>query len=88
MEVCLIEYQDRKQTVTTTTVEVKFSKECEKQMVTFCQPQPGYGSKLHHTVQHCKEVVQETCYNVPTLESKQVQVEITLPEPVQMCQNR
>jgi len=92
VEVCLIDFQDRKQSVTATTVEVKFAKACEKQMVTVCQPQPSYGSPntpySYHTVQHCKEVGQETCYNVPTLESKQIQVEITLPEPVQKCQTR
>lgn len=91
-EVCLIEFKDRKQSVTATTVEVKFAKACEKQMVTVCQPQPSYGSPnapySYHTVQHCKEVGQETCYNVPTLESKQIQVEVTLPEPVQRCQTR
>ena len=88
VEVCLIEYQDKKQLVTATTVEVKFTKACEKQMVTVCQPQPSYGSPTYHTVQHCKEVGQETCYNVPTLESKQIQVEIILPEPVQKCETR
>ena len=91
-EVCLIEFKDRKQSVTATTVEVKFAKACEKQMVTVRQPQPSYGSPnapySYHTVQHCKEVGQETCYNVPTLESKQIQVEVTLPEPVQRCQTR
>ena len=35
----------------------------------------------------CK-VGQETCFNVPTLEPNTVQVEITLPEPVQRCQRR
>jgi len=94
VEVCLVEYEDKKQEVTATTVEVKFAKACEKQMVTVCQPQPqpSYGSPpspySYHTVQHCKEVGQETCYNIPRLESKEIQVEITLPEPVQKCQTR
>ena len=88
MEVCLVEYEDKKQTVTATSVGVKFAKACEKQMVTVCQPQPSYGAASYHTVQHCKEVGQETCYNVPTLESEEIQVEIILPEPVQKCQTR
>merc|ERR1711874_106952 len=33
-------------------------------------------------------VGQETCYNVPTLQPEQIQVEIVLPEPVQKCQTR
>ena len=37
------------------STQVKFSKECDKQMVTVCQPQPSYGPS-YHTVQHCKEV--------------------------------
>ena len=87
MEVCLVEYKDKKQEVTATTIEVKFGKECEKQMVTMCQPQPS-SPYSRHTVQHCQEVGQETCYNIPRLESKEIQVEITLPEPVQKCQTR
>ena len=90
----MVEYEDKKQDVTATTVEVKFAKACEKQMVTVCQPQPqpSYGSPPSpyscHTVKHCKEVGQETCYNIPKLESKEIPVEITLPEPVQKCQTR
>ena len=88
VEVCLVDYQDRKQTVTATSVGVKFEKACEKQMVTVCQPQPSYGAGSYHSVQHCKEVGQETCYNVPTLQPEQIQVEIVLPEPVEKCQTR
>ena len=35
---------------------MKFEKQCEKQMVTVCQPQPSYGPS-YHSVQHCKEVL-------------------------------
>jgi len=86
-EICLIEYIEEKQAVAATTVEVKFEKQCEKQMVTVCQPQPSYGPS-YHSVQHCKEVGQETCYNLPSLEPRPVQVEISLPQPKQRCENR
>ena len=85
---CLVEYEPRVNQVTAVTTEVKFAKECDKQMVTVCQPQSAYSAGSYHTVQHCKEVGQETCYNVPSLQPKQVTVEITLPEPVQRCQTR
>ena len=42
-------------TLTVNSPQVKFVKQCEKQMVTVCQPQPSYGPS-YHTVQHCKEV--------------------------------
>ncbi len=38
------------------STQVKFSKECDKQMVTVCQPQPAYSAGAYTTVQHCKEV--------------------------------
>ena len=87
VRVCLVGYQDKKDLVEATTVEVKFSKACSKQMVTVCQPQPSHQYN-QHTVQHCKEVAQETCYNVPNLEQKKINVEITLPEPVEKCETR
>ena len=34
------------------------------------------------------QVGQETCYNVPRLEPRTVNVDITLPEPVEKCQTR
>lgn len=99
VRVCLVEYKDKVQAVTATTVQVKFERACEKQMVTVCEPQPSYGppqpaygagypDHSYHSVQHCKEVGQETCYNIPILETQEIQVEITLPEPVEKCENR
>ena len=38
------------------STQVKFTKECDKQMVTVCQPQPAYSAGAYTTVQHCKEV--------------------------------
>merc|ERR1719244_555030 len=65
-EVCSYTYQPKTEATTAKTVEVSFNKECDTQMVTVCQPTPGYG---YHSYGHnyCKEVAQETCYNVPVL---------------------
>merc|ERR1712071_173257 len=63
-EVCTHGYQQKTEATTAKTVEVTFVKECDTQMVTVCQPTPGYG---YHSYGHnyCKEVSQETCVNKP-----------------------
>ena len=67
-------------------------KECKTQMVTVCQPaQYGYG---HAYGEHaygenlCKEVGQETCYNVPVVTIVEPPVDVTFPEPVKACVNK
>merc|ERR1712158_45156 len=71
-QVCTYSYKPRTETTTAKTAEVSFEKQCKTQMVTVCQPaQYGYG---HAYGEHaygenlCKEVAQETCYNVPVVE--------------------
>merc|ERR1712025_640030 len=63
-EICVYSYIQKVVDTTAKTVEVPFKKQCDTQMVTVCQPTPGYG---YHSYGHnyCKEVAQETCYNVP-----------------------
>merc|ERR1711874_172090 len=65
-EICTYSYQQKTEATTAKTVEVPYKKECDTQMVTVCQPTPGYG---YHSYGHnyCKEVAQETCYNVPVV---------------------
>merc|ERR1712106_1077530 len=41
-EVCTYSYQQKTEAPTAKTVEVTFVKECDTQMVTVCQPTPGY----------------------------------------------
>merc|ERR1712025_264644 len=74
-EVCTYSYQPKTEATTAKTVEVSFKKECDTQMVTVCQPTPGYG---YHSYGHnyCKEVAQETCYNVPVLTVVEPAVEV------------
>merc|ERR1712106_1288450 len=60
-EICVYSYQQKVVDTTAKTVEVPYEKQCNTQMVTVCQPTPGYG---YHSYGHnyCKEVSQETCY--------------------------
>ena len=44
MNVCTITYSPAPVQAEATLVEVTFKKECNKQMVTVCQPQSGYQS--------------------------------------------
>ena len=64
VEICLVEYQPAVKQAEAITVEVKFSKVCDKQMVTVCQPQPAYSAGTYHTVQHCKEVTRNHRQNL------------------------
>merc|ERR1711862_770635 len=55
-----------------------------------CQPQPqgyGYGHQGYgHN--YCKEVAQETCYNVPVVTVVEPAVDVTYPEPIKTCVNK
>merc|ERR1712106_737989 len=83
-EVCTYSYQPKTEATTAKSVEVSFKKECDTQMVTVCQPTPGYG---YHSYGHncCKEVAQETCYNVPILTVVEPAVMVAFPEPIKSC---
>merc|ERR1712209_161500 len=74
-------------TVCSETAEVTFIKECNVQMVTVCQPTPGYG---YHSYGHnyCKEVAQETCYNSPVVTPVEPAVTVAYPEPIKTCVNK
>merc|ERR1712121_418539 len=86
-EVCTYSYQPKTEATTAKTVEVSFEKQCDTQMVTVCQPTPGYG---YHSYGHnyCKEVAQETCYNVPVLTVVEPAVDVAYPEPIKTCVNK
>ena len=86
-EICTYSYQQKTETTTAKTVEVPYKKVCDTQMVTVCQPTPGYG---YHSYGHnyCKEVAQETCYNVPVVTVVEPAVEVAYPEPIKTCVNK
>merc|ERR1719483_1721539 len=86
-EICTYSYQQKTEGTTAKTVEVPYKKVCDTQMVTVCQPTPGYG---YHSYGHnyCKEVAQETCYNVPVVTPVDPAVEVAYPEPIKTCVNK
>merc|ERR1712060_982700 len=63
--------------------------ECETMMVTVCEPAPhhgyGYGGYGHN---YCKEVAQETCYNLPVVTVVNPPITVTYPEPIKTCVNK
>merc|ERR1712141_659491 len=83
-EICVYSYSQKVVATTAKTVTVPFKRECNTQMVTVCQPTPGYG---YHQYGHnyCKEVAQETCYNVPVVTEDIQDVEVAFPEPIEEC---
>ena len=83
-EICTYSYQQKSEDTTAKTVAVTFEKICDVQMVTVCQPTPGYG---YHSYGHnyCKEVAQETCYNSPVVAVDEPAVTVAYPEPVKTC---
>ena len=86
-EICTYSYQQKKEDTNAKTVEVTFKRECNTQMVTVCQPTPGYG---YHSYGHnyCKEVAQETCNNTPVVTPNEPTVVVAYPEPVKECVNK
>jgi len=87
-EVCTYSYGQKTEDTTAKTVEVTFEKKTDVQMVTVCQPGPagyghgGYGGYGHN---YCKEVAQETAYNVPVVTPVDVPVTVAYPEPIKAC---
>ena len=80
-EVCSYSYQQKEEATTAKTVEVTFEKQTDVQMVTVCQPGHGYGyghSGYGHN--YCKEVAQETAYNVPVVTPVDVDVTVAYPK--------
>merc|ERR1712088_980267 len=86
-EICTYSYQQKSEDTTAKTVAVTFEKICDVQMVTVCQPTPGYG---YHSYGHnyCKEVAQETCYNTPVVTPTEPAVTVAYPEPIKECVNK
>merc|ERR1712242_562226 len=83
-EVCSYAYQKKEEATTAKTVEVTFEKETKVQMVTVCQPgHHGYGGYGHGGYGHnyCKEVAQETAYNVPVVTPVDIPVTVAYPAP-------
>ena len=83
-EICTYSYIQHSEDTSAQTMEVTFERICNTQMVTVCQPTPGYG---YHSYGHnyCKEVAQETCYNSPVVAVDEPAVTVAYPEPVKTC---
>jgi hypothetical protein len=82
-EVCVYKYQQKSEDTTAKTAEVTYKKVTDVQMITVCQPGPhGYGGYGHN---YCKEVAQETAYNVPVVTPVDVPVTVKYPEPQRVC---
>ena len=86
-EVCSYSYDKKYEDTTAKTVEVSFKKESNTQMVTVCQPGYGHGYQQYGH-QYCKEVEQETSYNVPVVAPREVEVRVGYPEPIKTCVNK
>jgi hypothetical protein len=44
-------------------------------------PKYGYGSYTH-----CKEIEQETCYNLPVVKNEEIEVKLAFPEANRKCE--
>ena len=64
-EICVFDYKPKDITAQAKTVKVHFKKICEKQMVTVCDTNYPHGFQFPSFEAHCRELEQETCYNVP-----------------------
>eukprot|EP00091_Calanus_sinicus_P006130 TRINITY_DN16744_c0_g1_i1.p1 TRINITY_DN16744_c0_g1~~TRINITY_DN16744_c0_g1_i1.p1 ORF type:complete len:349 (-),score=122.47 TRINITY_DN16744_c0_g1_i1:96-1142(-) len=86
-EVCVYTYQNKSEDTMATNYKVTFQKECKTQRVSVCQPSAGFGYERYGQ-QYCKEVEQETCYNIPMVMPMQETVTVTYPEPVMECMQK
>ena len=82
VEVCSFKYDRSEESAKAKTVEVEFEQDCKKQMVTVCQPTYS-GQSIY---QKCREVAQETCYNVPKLIEKEIDVTMGFPSAKSDCE--
>jgi len=82
-EVCYYVYNMVKQEAKATTVEVQFDKNCEDETQKVCAKQKygGYGG-------HCKQVNNEICYNVPSVNPSETTVTVGVPVPERKCENK
>jgi hypothetical protein len=90
-EICVYKYQKKEEVTTAKTVSVSFERVTDVQMVTVCQPAP-YGYGHHHGKRsagyghnYCKEVAQETAYNVPVVTVEEPEFTVSYPEPIKEC---
>merc|ERR1711910_174097 len=87
-EVCTYFYEQETADTVAKTVEVTFEKVTNVQMVTVCAPghqgygHGGYGGYGHN---YCKEVAQETAYNVPVVTPVDIPVTVAYPAPKKVC---
>jgi hypothetical protein len=95
-EICVYKYQKKEEVTTAKTVSVSFEKVTNVQMVTVCAPaQTGYGYGHHgkrsadtgygYGHNYCKEVAQETAYNVPIVTVEEPEFTVSYPEPIKEC---
>merc|ERR1712223_1050498 len=90
-EVCVYKYKQVSEDTVAKTVEVTFKKVVDVQKVTVCQPgHHGYGGYGHGGYGHnyCKEVAQETAYNVPVVTAVDIPVTVAFPAPEKICVNK
>jgi len=85
-EICTYNYEKQYEDTNAQTVEVTFRQESNTQMVTVCQP--GYHGYGGYGQKYCKEVAQETKYNVPVVSPKDVPVRVGFPVAQKNCINK
>ena len=89
-EVCQYRQEVRVEEVTGRSLEVEYREECSNQQVTVCQPaQYGYGYPAGGRGRPlCGEVSQENCVNSPSLNTININLNISQPHLVRTCTNQ
>lgn len=75
VDVCSYSYTTEDVQATAKVADVKYSKRCETTLV----------SKCNQVDTDCKDIPQETCYNSPSVKSKDMQVTLSIPKPEKKC---
>ena len=85
-EICTATYTTKKQPAQVQSAEVTVTQNCQTSYSTVCQATSAYGYHNYGPHKYCKDVPQQTCYQVPQVSPTSQQTEVAAPEPATNCE--
>merc|ERR1712025_151674 len=84
-EICTASYSTKKQPAQLQSAEVTVTQNCQASYSTVCQANSAYGYHSYGPHKYCKDVPQQSCYQVPKVGPVSQQTEMSAPEPSTSC---
>ena len=85
-EICTATYTTKRQPAQIQSAEVTVTQNCQTSYSTVCQATSAYGYHSYGPHKYCKDVPQQTCYQVPQVSPASQQTELAAPEPATKCE--